>query len=76
MASSGVGNMSMNGREYMQLDVVMLAILLYAILGKLADLVAQQLEKSYYNGIQHNVIYSEKQNCKSSPCKFPQGVLY
>lgn len=44
-ASSGIGYMSMNAREYMQLDVVVLAILLYAILGKLADLVAQLLEK-------------------------------
>ncbi len=44
-ASSGIGYMSMNAREYIQLDIVVLAILLYALLGKLADLIAQLLEK-------------------------------
>lgn len=44
-ASSGIGYMSMNAREYMQLDVVVLAIILYAILGKVADVIAKFLEK-------------------------------
>lgn len=37
--------MSMNAREYMQLDIVVLAIILYAILGKVADSIAKLLEK-------------------------------
>ena len=44
-ASSGIGYMSMNAREYMQLDIVVLAILLYALLGKFADSIAKLLEK-------------------------------
>ena len=44
-ASSGIGYMSMNAREFMQLDVVVLAILLYALLGKLADSIAKFLER-------------------------------
>ena len=44
-ASSGIGYMSMNAREYMQLDIVVLAIILYAILGKIADSIAKFLEK-------------------------------
>ncbi len=43
--SSGIGYMAMTGREFMQLDVVVLAILLYALLGKLADVVARVLER-------------------------------
>lgn len=43
-ASSGIGYMAMNAREFMQLDIVVLAILLYALLGKLADSLAKQLE--------------------------------
>ncbi|NJL22540.1 MAG: ABC transporter permease subunit [Leptolyngbyaceae cyanobacterium SM1_3_5] len=36
-ANSGIGYMAMNAREFMQTDVVVLSILLYALLGKLAD---------------------------------------
>lgn len=43
-ASSGIGYMSNNAREFMQLDIVVLAILLYAILGKVADSLAKLLE--------------------------------
>lgn len=35
--TSGIGQMAMNAREFMQTDVVLLAILIYALLGKLAD---------------------------------------
>ena len=35
-ANSGIGYMAMNAREFMLIDVVVLAILLYALLGKLA----------------------------------------
>jgi sulfonate transport system permease protein len=36
-AQSGLGYMAMQAREFMQTDVVMLAIVIYALLGKLAD---------------------------------------
>ncbi|MBD2102980.1 aliphatic sulfonate ABC transporter permease SsuC [Leptolyngbya sp. FACHB-261] len=41
---SGIGYMAMNAREFMQTDVVVLSILLYAVLGKLADTGAKLLE--------------------------------
>jgi sulfonate transport system permease protein len=43
-ADSGIGYMAMNAREFMQTDVVVLSILLYALLGKLADAIAKFLE--------------------------------
>ncbi|MBV8658375.1 MAG: aliphatic sulfonate ABC transporter permease SsuC [Burkholderiales bacterium] len=45
-ASSGIGYLAMNAREFLQTDVVVLAILLYALLGKLADVVARGLERA------------------------------
>ncbi len=44
-AQSGIGYMAMQAREFMQTDVVVLAILVYALLGKLADVVARALER-------------------------------
>jgi sulfonate transport system permease protein len=44
-ASSGIGYLAMNAREFLQTDVVVLAILMYAVLGKLADLAARGLER-------------------------------
>ncbi len=44
-AQSGIGYMTMNAREFLQTDVVLVGILLYAILGKLADLFAGWLEQ-------------------------------
>ena len=44
-ANSGIGYMAMNAREFMMIDVVVLAILLYALLGKLADSTARLLER-------------------------------
>lgn len=43
-ADSGIGYMAMNAREFMQTDVVVLSILLYALFGKLADIIARTLE--------------------------------
>ncbi|OWY64378.1 alkanesulfonate transporter permease subunit [cyanobacterium TDX16] len=43
-ADSGIGYMAMNAREFMQTDVVVLSILLYALFGKLADAIARALE--------------------------------
>jgi len=44
-AQSGIGYMTMNAREFLQTDIVLVGILLYAILGKLADLLAKGLER-------------------------------
>jgi sulfonate transport system permease protein len=46
-ASSGIGYMAMNAREFMMVDVVVFAILLYAALGKLADSAARLLERCF-----------------------------
>lgn len=45
-ASSGLGYMAMQAREFMLVDVVVLAILIYAALGKLADALTRQLERT------------------------------
>ncbi|APR36176.1 aliphatic sulfonate ABC transporter permease SsuC [Paraburkholderia sp. SOS3] len=44
-SQSGIGYMTMNAREFLQTDVVVVGILLYAVLGKLADLLAKTLER-------------------------------
>jgi len=44
-ASSGIGYMAMQAREFLMLDVVVLSILIYALLGKAADSVARILER-------------------------------
>lgn len=46
-ADSGIGYMAMNAREFMQTDVVVLSILLYALFGKLADIIARRLEQHW-----------------------------
>ncbi len=46
-ATSGIGYMAMNAREFLQTDVVVLAILLYALLGKAADVAARALERNW-----------------------------
>ena len=43
-ASSGLGYMAMQAREFLMIDVVVLSILIYALLGKLADSLARLLE--------------------------------
>ena len=44
-AQAGIGYMTMNAREFLQTDVVLVGILLYALLGKLADLFSRRLER-------------------------------
>ncbi len=44
-ATSGIGYVTMNAREFLQTDVLVLGILLYALLGKAADLAARGLER-------------------------------
>jgi len=43
-AQAGIGYLTMNAREFLQTDVVLVGILLYALLGKLADVFAKGLE--------------------------------
>ena len=45
-AQSGLGYMAMQAREFLQIDVVVLSILIYALLGKLADSLARALERA------------------------------
>ncbi|WP_217597694.1 ABC transporter permease subunit [Cohnella sp. GbtcB17] len=42
---AGIGYMAMNAREFFQLDVIVLSIIVYALLGKASDSVAKLLEK-------------------------------
>lgn len=44
-ASSGIGYMATNAREFMLVDVVVLSILIYAALGKVADSTVRLLER-------------------------------
>jgi sulfonate transport system permease protein len=45
-ATSGIGYMAMNAREFMLVNVVVFSILIYAALGKLADSTARLLERA------------------------------
>jgi sulfonate transport system permease protein len=59
-AQAGIGYMTMNAREFLQTDVVLVGILLYALLGKLADVLARGLERIFlrwnpaYQGDRHD----------------------
>lgn len=46
-ATEGIGYMTMNAREFLRTDVVLVGILLYALLGKLADVVSRLLERAW-----------------------------
>ncbi len=46
-AQAGIGYLTMNAREFLQTDVVLVGIILYALLGKLADLIARGLERAW-----------------------------
>lgn len=45
-ASAGIGHMANSAREFMMTDVVVLALVIYALLGKLADSNARFLERA------------------------------
>lgn len=53
-AQAGIGYMTMNAREFLQTDVVLLGILLYAALGKLADVASRLLERRW---LKWNIAY-------------------
>ena len=44
-ASSGIGHMAMEAREFMMTDIVVLALVIYALLGKAADVAVRYLER-------------------------------
>jgi sulfonate transport system permease protein len=44
-SDNGIGYMTMNARDFLQTDVMLLGILLYAFLGKMADLLTRLLER-------------------------------
>jgi sulfonate transport system permease protein len=44
-SDNGIGFMTMNARDFLQTDVVLLGIMLYALLGKLADSLTRFLER-------------------------------
>ncbi|MDE3838956.1 aliphatic sulfonate ABC transporter permease [Bacillus methanolicus] len=46
-SDSGIGYMATFAREFMQMDIVLLSIILYALLGKLSDVLAGLLEKKW-----------------------------
>ncbi|BCJ89668.1 sulfonate ABC transporter [Terrihabitans soli] len=45
-SQSGLGHMAMEAREFLLVDIVVLAIIIYALLGKLADYIARVLERA------------------------------
>ncbi|MFA5952668.1 MAG: aliphatic sulfonate ABC transporter permease SsuC [Hyphomicrobium sp.] len=59
-ASSGIGYMAMQAREFLLVDVVVLSILIYALLGKLADSTARLLERVCLNW---HPAYQSRQAC-------------
>lgn len=46
-SSSGIGYMTMNAREFLETDVVVLGIVIYALLGKAADSATRLLERRW-----------------------------
>src|SRR5690625_4414355 len=43
--TSGIGYMAMTAREFMRMDVIVLSIVLYALFGKLSDMIAGYFER-------------------------------
>jgi sulfonate transport system permease protein len=51
-ANSGIGYLTMNAREFMQIDMILLSILIYSLLGKLSVWMAKLFEKKWLLGKQ------------------------
>jgi sulfonate transport system permease protein len=45
-ASSGIGYMSTNAQNFMDMSTILMCIVIYALLGKASDLMAKSLENS------------------------------
>lgn len=58
-ANQGIGYLAMDAREFLQTDVVLLTILLYALLGKAADIAARTLERLW---LQWHPAYQKETN--------------
>lgn len=56
-AQSGIGFIAMQARDFMETDVVVLAILIYALIGKAADASVRWLERTY---LSWNVAYARE----------------
>lgn len=54
-SDSGIGYMATHAREFMHMDVVVLCVILYALLGKISDIMAKLLEKRWLQW-HHNYI--------------------
>ncbi|HVN90047.1 MAG TPA: ABC transporter permease subunit [Candidatus Binataceae bacterium] len=46
-STTGIGHLAMDAREFMQTDVVILTVLLYALLGKMSDSTTKMLEQRF-----------------------------
>lgn len=53
----GIGYLATNAREFMQTDIIILSIIIYALLGKIADIIAQIGEKW---SLKWNVSYNKE----------------
>jgi sulfonate transport system permease protein len=56
-ASSGIGYLAMQAREFLQVDMVIFTIIVYALLGVVADYTARKLE---YYFLRWNPAYQDK----------------
>jgi ABC-type nitrate/sulfonate/bicarbonate transport system permease component len=56
-AQSGIGYMTMNAREFLQTDVVLVGILLYALLGKGSKAIADQNLSGPFGEVVANGLY-------------------
>lgn len=61
-ATNGIGYMTMNAREFLQTDIVLLGIIVYALLGKLADVATRALERRL---LQWHPAYQQKQGASA-----------
>ncbi len=71
-ANSGIGYLAMNAREFLQTDVVVVAIVLYALLGKLADGSAQLLERVWLRW--HPAYQQIRRSAMTTLTHIPQGT--
>ncbi len=45
-ASSGIGYLAMTARDFLRTDVIIVALIVYAILGLLADQIVRSIERA------------------------------
>jgi sulfonate transport system permease protein len=74
-AQAGIGYLTMNAREFLQTDVVLVGILLYALLGKLADVFARGLERYWLRWHPGYQIGCSLNRPEETPCCIPKSLL-